>query len=117
MVIAAVDDLLFSMKIRTVARQLGVEVVFARSPEAILREVRERRPALVILDLNGERLAPIDTIRAIATDPALAGVRTVGFVSHVQAGTIAAAREAGVSDVMARSAFTAALADILAAGR
>jgi PleD family two-component response regulator len=114
MVIAAVDDLLFSSKIRTVARQLGVEVVFARTPEAILAETRERRPSLVILDLNGERMAPLDTLRRLAADPELRDTRTIGFVSHVQTALIDAAREAGASQVMPRSAFAASLADILA---
>ncbi len=117
MVIAAVDDLLFSSKIRTAAKQLGVEVIFARSPEAILAETRARRPALVVFDLNGERMAPVDTLRAIASDPALRGTRTVGFVSHVQTALIAAAREAGATEVMPRSAFAASLADILAAAK
>jgi CheY-like chemotaxis protein len=46
-------------------------------------------------------------------DPALASIPTVGFVSHVQADLIDAARAAGVDDVLARSVFTARLAEIL----
>ena len=114
MIIAAVDDLLFSSKIRTVAKQLGVEVVFARTPDAILAETRARRPSLVIFDLNGDRMAPLDTLRSLATDPELRGTRTIGFVSHVQTALIDAAKEAGASQVMPRSAFAASLADILA---
>jgi DNA-binding NarL/FixJ family response regulator len=113
MVIAAVDDLLFSSKIRTVAKHLGVDVVFARSPDAILREVRERRPALLLVDLNGERMAPIDTIGTITSDPELGATRVVAFASHVQTATIHAARAAGAHDVMARSAFASSLPEIL----
>ena len=50
------------------------------------------------------------------SDPALASIRTLGFVSHVDSDTIAAAREAGTDQVMARSAFAAQLAEILLAG-
>jgi DNA-binding NarL/FixJ family response regulator len=117
MIIAAVDDLLFSSKIRTVAKQLGVDVVFARSPEAILSETRSRRPSLVLFDLNGERMAPIETLRAIHADPELHATRTIGFVSHVQAALIDAARDAGASQVMPRSAFAASLADILSSAQ
>jgi hypothetical protein len=46
-------------------------------------------------------------------DPALASLPTVGFVSHVRADVINAARQAGVDEVMARSAFTERLAEIL----
>ena len=117
MLIAAVDDLLFSSKIRTVAKQLEVDVVFARSPEAIVREVSERRPALLVVDLNGEKMAPVETIRAIASDPALASTRIVAFASHVQTATILAGRDAGAHDVMARSAFVASLPEIVASAR
>jgi hypothetical protein len=40
-------------------------------------------------------------------------IRTVGYVSHVDTGTIDAARAAGIDQVLARSAFVAQLGDIL----
>jgi hypothetical protein len=43
----------------------------------------------------------------------LAGIPTVGFASHVQTDVIEAARRAGVGEVLARSAFTQKLAEIL----
>jgi hypothetical protein len=46
-------------------------------------------------------------------DPALERIPTVGFVSHVQIELINQAREAGVSDVMARSLFAEKLPEIL----
>jgi hypothetical protein len=39
----------------------------------------------------------------------------LGFVSHVQTDTIAAAKAAGIDDVLARSAFADRLSDILRA--
>jgi hypothetical protein len=49
----------------------------------------------------------------MTADPELASIPTVGYVSHVQTDLIAAARQAGVGEVMARSAFTQQLAEIL----
>ena len=49
-------------------------------------------------------------------DPALAGVPTVGYASHVQVDVINAARQAGVDEVLPRSAFTTQLAVILKRG-
>jgi CheY-like chemotaxis protein len=107
------DDLLFSSKIRTTATQLGASVTFARSADRALTEMRTARPSLVILDLNNPRTSPLAIVAAMKADPVLADVPTVGFVSHVQADVIDAARRAGVTQVMARSAFSEQLPDIL----
>jgi PleD family two-component response regulator len=113
MVLAVVDDLMFSSKIKTAANQLGVAVAFARSSAAALAAMRENAPTLVILDLNNPRTDPLGTVAAMKRDPATASIRTVGYASHVQTDVIDAARQAGVDEVMARSAFSAKLADIL----
>jgi CheY-like chemotaxis protein len=113
MVLAMVDDLMFASKIKTAASQLGVTVTFARTPAAALAAMKESAPALVIFDLNNPRTDPLGTVAAMKRDPATASIRTVGYASHVQTDVIEAARLAGVDDVMARSAFTAKLAEIL----
>jgi len=115
MILAAVDDLLFSSKIRTTAKQTGVELAFARTPPEILEQSRSSKPALVIFDLNSAKANALDTIAAMKNDPELASIRTLGFVSHVQTGLIEAAREAGIDEVLARSAFAGNLAAILTA--
>jgi CheY-like chemotaxis protein len=117
MIIVAVDDLLFSSKIRQTARQLGVDLAFARTSDAIVERCRAERPALVVFDLDGARMEPIATVARLKADPSLAGIPTLGFVSHVHAGLIDAARDAGIDRVLARSAFAATLPDILAASR
>ena len=114
MILAILDDLLFSSKIRTTASQLGVEVTIARSADAALGEMRKSAPALVIFDLNSTRTDPLGTVAAMKRDAALSSIPTVGFVSHVQTELIDAARGAGVDEVMARSAFTMRLPEILA---
>jgi PleD family two-component response regulator len=113
-ILAILDDLMFTSKIKTAAGQLGVPVGFARSSDAALAEMRKNRPDLVILDLNSPRTDPLGTVAAMKADPSLADVPTVGFASHVQTDVIAAARSAGVGEVMARSAFTMRLPEILA---
>lgn len=117
MILVAVDDLLFSSKIRTTAKQAGVELAFARTPDDILKQARALKPALVIFDLNAPKIDSINTVQALRQDPELATLPTMGFVSHVDTLTILAAREAGVDEVMARSAFAANLEKILAEAR
>lgn len=116
MVLAAVDDLLFSSKIRATAKQAGVEIAFARSPAEVLEQARARRPSLVIFDLNSGKTDPVATIAALKADPELGSIRALGFASHVHTALIAAARDAGADQVLPRSAFAAGLADILRSG-
>ena len=113
MIVAVLDDLMFSSKIKTAATQLGVPVVFARSTESALTEMRKTAPTLVILDLNNPRTNPLGIVSAMKQDAALAAIPTLGFASHVQTDVINAARQAGVGEVLARSAFTQQLAEIL----
>jgi CheY-like chemotaxis protein len=113
MILAVLDDLMFSSKIKTTANQLGVPLTFARSSDGALAEMRKAAPALVILDLNNPRTNPLGIVSAMKQDPALASVRTLGYASHVQVDVINAARQAGVDEVLPRSAFAMRLAEIL----
>ena len=113
MIVCVIDDLLFSIKIKEVAKHLGTTLYFERSGERIVETVREKQPTLVIFDLNSAKLAPMTAIAEMKRDPALASIKTLGYVSHVDSATIDAARAAGVDQVLARSAFATHLAEIL----
>ena len=117
MILVAVDDLLFSSKIRATAKQAGVELTFARSQAEILEQARMLRPSLAIFDLNSGKTNPIETIAAMKKDPALVGIPALGFVSHVDGAVIQAARSAGADEIMARSTFAGNLAEILLTDR
>lgn len=117
MIVCAIDDLLFSIKIKEAAKSLGVALYFERSAERIVDTVRDKQPDLVVFDLNSAKLAPLAAIAAIKQDPALARVKTLGYVSHVDSATIEAARAAGIDEVLARSAFAAGLSGILTSSR
>jgi PleD family two-component response regulator len=112
-ILAIVDDLMFSSKIRAAAKPAGVAVTFARSSDAALTAMRAEPPTLAIFDLDNPRTDPIGTLEKMREDETLCRIPTLGFVSHVHAHLIEAARGAGIGDVMARSAFTAKLAEIL----
>ena len=113
MIICAIDDLIFSIKISTAAKSLKADVYFERSADKLLETIRDKRPALVIFDLNSARLRPLDAIIALKRDPDLSATKTLGYVSHVDTATIDAARAAGIDQVMARSAFVDQLGEIL----
>ena len=117
MILCAVDDLIFSIKISTAAKLLGASIFFERSPDMVLPRIREKQPALVIFDLNSAKLGPLDVIEAMKADPVLRGIHTLGYVSHVQTDVITAARAAGIDEVLARSAFSDQLGEILTTPR
>jgi len=113
MIVCVLDDQLFSVKISTVAKAIGAEVYFERSPGTVATRIKEKQPSLVIFDLNCAKLQPMTVIAELKADPLTRPIRTLGFVSHVQTDTIAAARQAGVDEVLARSAFAERLPEIL----
>jgi CheY-like chemotaxis protein len=112
-ILALVDDLLFTSKLRAAAKAAGVSVTFARSSATALEEMRRLHPTLVVLDLDNPRIDPIGTVSAMKADPVLAGIATVAYVSHVRADLIEQARQVGVNEILPRSAFTVQLPEIL----
>ena len=113
MIVCAIDDLMFSIKVSTAAKSLQADVYFERSGEKLLETIRDKRPSLVIFDLNSARLRPLAVIAGLKRDPDLRDIRTLGYVSHVDTATIDAARAAGIDQVMARSAFVTQIGEIL----
>ena len=113
-VVGAVEDLLFKSKIYETASQLGIEASFPRSPAKLLDALRESPPDLLILDLNSDRFEPLALLGDVKSDDVTRDVATVGFLSHVQKDLAVAAREAGCDRIVARSAFTRDLPQILA---
>jgi CheY-like chemotaxis protein len=108
-VVAVLSDLMFTVKIQDAAKRAGVEAVFVTSQEKALAQAREN-PALVILDLNYAAVKPLELIVTLKQE----GIPLLGFVSHVEADLIQAARNNGCDRVMARSAFSQNLPAILA---
>ena len=103
-------DMLFTSKIREVARTLGVTVEGARDAAALARAAVGAR--LVLLDLRLE--GALDVLAALAADPALRGVRSVGFVDHEKIDVMAAARARGCSEVLTKGQFSRDLPRLLA---
>ncbi len=113
LILIAVPDLIFRAKISETAKQVGRKTVAAATPDAVLERAIANDPALIIVDLGDERIAPLETIRRIKAEPALAGARLLGYFSHIFIEQRDAAREAGCDLVMPRSAFVAKLAGLL----
>jgi PleD family two-component response regulator len=111
--IAVVQDLMFLSRIREAARASGAEVRSVRDPAALLQACRDLPGAIVLVDLDAERLRPLDYAAALRAEPDLAAIAVIGFVSHVHADLARAAQAAGFTKVMARGAFVQALPSLL----
>lgn len=111
-VLAVVPDLFFATRIGETGARLGV-VVESCAPEEASACIRRHRPDLVILDLHASG-DPVALARALKSDPETREVPLVGFYAHVERALRDEALVAGVDQVLARSAFTARLPDLLA---
>jgi CheY-like chemotaxis protein len=112
-VLAAVTDLFFLAQIQQAAKNAGLPFALANSNATALEKARAGA-SILILDLNDRTLSPIDLITQIKSDPALAPLPILGFLSHVHADLKRQALDAGADQVLARSAFASSLPAILA---
>jgi len=113
-VLVLVDDLFFQAKIMESAKHAGVEVRVFTTPDALLTEIAQHDPKLIVVDLNA-RSRPVAALQKIQSSAPNASV--VAFLSHVQTELAAEARAAGCRAVMPRSQFARDLATILAQGK
>lgn len=111
-VLAAVDDLFFSVKINDTARRLGVKVRFVKSEQELM-EAAALKPSLIIVDLNSAAFKPLQIISRIKADKELKRVSVIGYLSHVQGELKQKAHEIGCDMVLARSAFSQNLPNLL----
>jgi ActR/RegA family two-component response regulator len=111
-IVAVLNDLMFTVKIQEAAKRAGLETVFVKSQERALCEAKAK-PAVIILDLNYDDAAPLDTIEKLKADDESSKVSLLGYVSHVQADLKHAAQAKGCDTVIARSAFSQNLPRIL----
>jgi len=113
-VLAVVEDLFFTVKINESAKRAGVPIAFVKSQRDALDQAQAAEPpSLIILDLNFASIDPVDLIRKLKTDPALSKIQLIGYVSHVQGDLKQQAQEAGCDMVLARSAFSQNLLQLL----
>jgi len=111
-VIAFMDDLMFLSRIRAAAAARDVPVVSVRALPDLLAACRQGA-SLVIVDLDS-RLPTSEAMAAVRAEPALAAVPIVGFFSHVHAERAQAARAAGCTRTLPRSAFVRDLDGLIA---
>ena len=112
-ILAVVEDLMFTVKIADAAKRAGLEVEFVKSERDVIEKATQEKPLLIILDLNFEAVRPLKLISQVKNDGEMKQISVIGYLSHVQGELKQQAQEAGANIVMARSAFSQNLQQIL----
>jgi len=112
-ILAVVDDLFFVVKINDAAKRAGMQTEFLKSADILVEKAVEERPTAVIIDLNCNSVAAVPLIKKLRSKPELKNVSIVAFVSHIQGELKMEAQNAGADMVLARSAFSLNLPQIL----
>lgn len=111
-ILAVLDDLFFTVKITEAAKRSGLEAEFAKNEKDALDKAGQK-PLLIILDLNTRAVQPLEFASMLKNDPELKTVSVIAYLSHVQGELKQRAHEAGLDMVLARSAFSQNLPQIL----
>ncbi|MBM3811882.1 MAG: response regulator [Acidimicrobiia bacterium] len=111
-VVAALSDLMFTVKIQEAAKRANLPIEFVKTGEDLLEKAKEQ-PKLIILDLNCASIHAVELIRKMKSDPDLKKIYLIAFLSHVQGELKQSAHEAGCDMVLARSAFSQNIVQIL----
>jgi PleD family two-component response regulator len=112
-ILAVVEDLLFTVKISDAAKRAGLDVEFLKSERDVIEKATSEKPLLIILDLNFAAVQPLKLISKVKSNGAMKQISVIGYLSHVQGELKQQAQEAGANIVMARSAFSQNLQQIL----
>ena len=111
-VLAVVNDLFFSVKITDAAKRAGIPVEFIKDEQDVMAKAKTK-PTLIIFDLNFDHVQPLKLISKLKTGADYKGISLIGYLSHIQGDLKIKAQEAGCDMVMARSAFSQNLPQIL----
>jgi hypothetical protein len=135
-VVAFVADVFFQVKIDQAAQGLGYRVEWVERAEQVATpagELQDRQlgehllgpgaalldrltlwqPALILVDLNNAAIPWREWVSLIKSAPATRRIPLVCFGSHVDTGSLGAARERGAEAVLARSQFSASLPEVI----
>lgn len=103
-------DLFFSSKVTSTADALGIRVQVVGDSEAAARLAGEEQFRCVFIDLADAGLDVSAFFRELKSQRA---IPVVAFGSHVATARLQEARDAGCTDVMPRSRFSASLPELL----
>ena len=112
-VIAFVEDIFYTAKIRETAREQSRDVRFVRDPAGLERRMNGPAPGMVIIDLAAEALRPLEMLRRIKEHPEWRQARIVAYSSHARAELMEEANQLGAEVVLPKQGFAQKLPELL----
>ena len=135
LIVGFVADLMFSVKIESVAERLNYSIRWIESAEqlapgefvspgnpaehlsgsgmALVDQLTRWHPALILIDLGNPAVPWRDWLPMLKTVPATRRIPVICFGSHVDVDTLKYARSCGAEAVLARSRFVKDLPDLI----
>jgi PleD family two-component response regulator len=110
--VAAVQDLLFTIKIADAAKRAGLQVDFVKTDQDLLEKAKDR-PALILLDLSFSAVQPLKVIGKLKGDAELKRLHLIGYLAPDQGTLKQKAHEAGCNMVLTRAALSQNLPQLL----
>jgi hypothetical protein len=105
-VVALVPDLLFGSRVQSSLLSAGHEVELIGEQARLgdrLRDLAAPPVAVLVVDLTSEGLDRTGLVQALSEAGELAGIRSLGFYSHVDSDTRELAEQSGFDMVVPRS--------------
>lgn len=96
------DDALITLLVSECLKLHGLDVAIAENGEAALALVRQRRPALVLLDAEMPVLDGFAVLKALKSDATLNHVPVIMLTARRSARDVMLARSLGASDYLAK---------------
>jgi CheY-like chemotaxis protein len=112
-VIAFVEDIFYTAKIRESARAAARDVRFVRDAAGLERRLGGPAPAMVIMDLNAESLRPMEMLRRMKESSEWRQARIVAYSSHARAELMEEANQLGAEVVLPKANFAQKLPELL----
>jgi CheY-like chemotaxis protein len=100
------------VKISDAAKRAGLALDIVKNEKDFLEKAKSK-PVLIILDLNFTDVQPLKLISKLKASSELKPISIIGYLSHVQGELKQKAHEIGCDMVLAKSAFSQNLPQIL----
>src|SRR3990170_3387936 len=112
-IIAVLDDLFFTSKIKEAAKSLNSDLEFIKNTNGLIQKLKSEKPSIIIFDLNSKVCNPLETIKELKSLPDLKDIPILGYLSHIQTDLKDEAAKAGCDLVLPRSKFSKDLKEII----